>query len=86
MRDYIAAHGADNAPLLVLAAFMDDTRLCLRDLGGTWHIVRLQPGDVLIFRGDILHFGLGYTVWHYRVHAHIRPANYTGPMGLVYFP
>ena len=49
----------ESAPMSLILAIMPGTRLRLR-ANGRWQILELQVGDVLIFRGDVLHNGLGY--------------------------
>lgn len=47
------------------------TRLRIRPFGGEWTIIHLNPGDVLVFCGDLCHNGLGYPELNIRVHAYI---------------
>ena len=56
-----------------------DTRLRVRPYGGDWQIVTLNPGDMLVFRGDVCHNGLGYATLNYRVHAYVYAPDYTPP-------
>ena len=53
-RDYLATppHDERDAPLSWMLALMHDTRLRVRDFQGRWTIVRLNPGDVLVWRGE----------------------------------
>jgi hypothetical protein len=59
-----------------MVAVMADTRLCLRTLGGIWVVIVLQPGDLLVWRGDVCHHGLGYMRRNVRVHCHLYPAGF----------
>ena len=45
----------------------------------SWHILNLMVGDVMVFRGDILHNGLGYPREHLRIHAYLYPPGYDHP-------
>ena len=45
----------------------------------SWHILNLMVGDVVVFRGDILHNGLGYPREHLRIHAYLYPPGYDHP-------
>ena len=38
--------------------------------------VRLQPGDLLFFAGDLCHNGLGYARRNHRVHFYIHSPEY----------
>ena len=35
------------------------------------HIGNLKKGDVIVFRGDVRHNGVGYIEDNYRIHAYI---------------
>jgi hypothetical protein len=39
--------------------------------------VRLLPGEMLIFRGDLCHAGASYDTMHTRLHAYLDPVGYT---------
>ena len=80
-RDYLGtpSHDERDAPLSWMLALMPDTRLRVRDFQGRWTIVRLNPGDVLVWRGDVEHNGLGYSEMNYRVHGHAYPEDYARP-------
>jgi len=69
-------------PLSVVYAIQDGTRLRIKPLDGEWMIIRLKPGDMLVFRGDVCHNGLGYASENYRVHAYIYPPGYTSTSAL----
>ena len=60
-----------------MIAVMPNTRLCLRTLQRIWVIVVLQPGDLLVWRGDVCHHGLGYARRNVRVHCHPYPGGFT---------
>lgn len=34
-------------------------------------IIHLEPGDILLFRGDLVHAGAGYTERNYRMHCYL---------------
>jgi hypothetical protein len=69
-------------PRSILYAIQPGTRLRIKPLDGDWVIVELKPGDLLVFRGDVCHNGLGYASKHYRVHAHVDPPGYNTPSAL----
>ena len=66
----------EDMPLSVIVAFMPNTRLRVLSKG-TWRVLRLQPGDVLFFRGDLCHHGMGYDSVNVRVHCHLYAKFYT---------
>ena len=68
----------ENMPLSVIVAVSPRTRLRIRLLGSqTWVQVLLErTGDVLIFRGDVCHCGVGYTDLNVRVHFHLYKVGY----------
>ena len=35
--------------------------------------VEIEVGDILVWRGDLVHAGPGYNVEHYRIHAYVDP-------------
>lgn len=69
-------HDERDAPLSWMLGLMPNTRLRVRDFRGRWQIVRLNPGQVLVWRGDVYHNGLGSATWNYRVHGHAYPDDY----------
>ena len=75
---YMARHRPADAPCSVLVALMPDTRLPLRGLDGVWREVLLQPGEILVFQGNVKHYGPGYATDNYRIHAYLYPPDY-GP-------
>ena len=70
-------HPSD-APMSVMLAVMPGTRLRIF-ANDKWHILNLMVGDVVVFRGDILHNGLGYPREHLRIHAYLYPPGYDHP-------
>lgn len=42
------------------------------DKSGAW-LVSLNVGEVLVWKGDLVHAGKGYGVEHYRIHAYVDP-------------
>ena len=46
---------------------------------GRWQTVALAVGDVLVFRGDVQHYGVGYAQLNDRVHAYLVPALHPSP-------
>lgn len=63
-------------PLATLYAIERGTRLRIRSLNGEWEIITLEPGDLLVFRGDACHNGLGYAHQNIRVHAYVHPQGF----------
>ena len=55
---------------------MGGTRLALRPYDGVWIVVKLDPGDMLLFRGDVEHYGVGYPEQHFRGHAYGHAADF----------
>ena len=70
----------DEVPCAGILAVQDGTRLRLRIFGGEhkgkWVVVELNRGDVLLFRGDVCHNGLGYAVENVRIHFYIDSPAY----------
>ena len=73
---YMDGRSDEDMPFSTILAIMPGTRLRIRPFGGEWTIVRLKPGDLLIFRGDVCHNGLGYANENVRVHAYVYPPDY----------
>ena len=46
-------------------------------------LLRLAVGDMLVWRGDLVHAGAGYAEEHVRVHAYVDPPShiYQRPFG-----
>ena len=74
---YMRGREACDMPCSVIIAIMPGSclRICRLDTH-EWVIVHLEPGDVLVFRGDVCHNGLGYDVENVRVHAYLYPPDY----------
>lgn len=68
--DYPPMPGQADAdvPLAVLVALMPDTRLCVWPQSRRPKEVHLLPGDVLVFRGDLVHAGAAYANENVRLH------------------
>ena len=66
----------EDMPLSVIVAFMPDTRLRVLSRG-VWCVLVMQPGDLLFFRGDVCHHGVGYACMNVRVHCHLYGKFYT---------
>ena len=75
---------AQDAPLSVLIAIQNGSRLRIQ-VGKRWQILQLNPGDVLAWRGDVLHNGLGYAEINIRVHGYIYPNGYKPNESVVVF-
>ena len=70
-------------PSSTMYAIQDGTRLRIKPLDGDWVTLWLKPGDLLVFRGDVCHHGMGYAGKNYRVHAYLYPPGYKpGPSSL----
>ena len=72
------SHAAARAPwgdahLVLIIARHDRTRLPIYpfDKGGEREVVELNAGDVLIFRGDLIHCGADYAGLNIRIHSYI---------------
>ena len=69
-------HGNDfdpkDVPLSVVLAVQEDTFLAIRMLGETtFRLVRYGRGDMLVFRGDVCHYGVGYDRENTRLHIYV---------------
>ena len=68
---------AADVPLSVMVAIEPGARLWIFPEGCESRenalLVELNLGDILVWRGDIVHAGAGYHVIHYRVHAYVDP-------------
>ena len=68
---------AADVPLSVLLAVMEGTKLwvfprgCADDEAA--FVVRLDVGEILVWRGDLVHAGAGYSCEHVRIHAYVDP-------------
>lgn len=73
---YMQSHAPADAPFSIMFDVMGGTRLALRPYDGVWIVVKLDPGDMLLFRGDVEHYGVGYPEQHFRVHAYGHAADF----------
>ena len=74
---YMDGKSLKDMPLSVIVALMPGTRLRIRRLDThKWVVVHLEPGDVLVFRGDVCHNGLGYASENVRLHAYVYPSDH----------
>ena len=73
----------DMVPLSLLWAVETNTRLRLRPNGGDWMIITMEPCDVLVFRGDVCHNGLGYAQFNIRIHAYIDVPSFKRKAGFL---
>lgn len=67
---------ATDVPLSVMVAIEPGAKLWIYPDGcgseqETALLVELEVGDVLVWRGDLVHAGAGYGVDHYRIHAYV---------------
>ena len=62
-------------PLSVIVAVEPNTRLWIYPDGcdGDGILVPLNVGDVLVWKGTLVHAGAGYAVTHHRIHAYVDP-------------
>jgi hypothetical protein len=65
-----------DVPLSVMVAIEPGAKLWIYPDGcnsdeETALLVELEVGDVLVWRGDLVHAGAGYGVDHYRIHAYV---------------
>jgi hypothetical protein len=69
-------HDAD-VPLSALLAIMPGTKLWIFPSGcdapDDAFAVRLEVGQLMVWRGDLVHAGAGYACEHVRVHAYVDP-------------
>ena len=65
----------EDFPLSVMLAVQSGTRLWVYPEGcdGPAELLPLRVGDLLVWRGDLVHAGAGYTEEHVRVHAYVDP-------------
>ena len=57
---YMQDRAPADAPFSIMFDVMGGTRLPLRPYDGVWIVVELGIGDMLLFRGDVEHYGVGY--------------------------
>lgn len=69
----------DEMPLSAMIAIQHGTKLwifpdgCDPSRADSAYLVELEVGDVLVWRGDLVHAGAGYASDHYRIHAYVYP-------------
>ena len=61
----------DKYPLAIICALMDGTTLNVWDKDEKEKIQHLNKGDILIFRGDLIHAGSAYENENIRMHCYI---------------
>lgn len=79
----------DDVPLSALLAIQPRTCLwvfpdgCPGTGGDGGVLLSLDEGDMLVWRGDLVHAGAGYAETHYRIHAYVDPPpeRYRRPRG-----
>lgn len=47
---------------------VEESSLRIKPFGQDWQTVKLSRGDLLVFRGDVCHHGMGYDKVNVRVH------------------
>ena len=83
LKRYMRGRRDEDMPLSVILAIMPGTRLHIQPFDGEWTVVRLEPGDLLIFRGDVCHHGMGYAHENIRIHAYVYSPDYNpGPSSI----
>ena len=72
------SHASARAPwadahLVMITALQDGTKLPIHpfDKGGKCEMRLLNKGDLLVFRGDLIHFGAEYDKLNIRIHSYI---------------
>ena len=60
-----------DVPLSGIVALEAGTKLRVKPFGKSWCTVTLRAGDMLIFRGDLCHHGIGYKKLNTRLHFYI---------------
>ena len=77
--EWVLAHtDPSDAPMSVMLAIMPGTRLRVF-ANGRWQILEPAVGDIVVFRGNVLHNGMGYPAEHLRIHAYLYPPGYNHP-------
>ena len=72
-------------PLSVLVALEAAARLWVwRRADERPSLIRLDPGGVLVFRGDLCHAGVGYSIENVRVHMYLYHPAYHPPRSSIY--
>ena len=66
-----------DVPLSVLLAIQPGTKLWVFPRGcddvDAAFLVRIEVGDIMVWRGDLVHAGAGYLEDHVRIHAYVDP-------------
>jgi len=77
--DYNIRRSARPAPLVVLLAIEEDTRMIVSGHGDQVHEVTVPVGGMLVLHGGVVHAGAAYTRSNTRIHMYIgAPASYEG--------
>lgn len=79
------ARNDPQAPLVLLWAIQPHSTLDIWDRKGKKQVLRLDPGDALVFRGDLVHAGSAYTRENMRIHMYVTPPQVKPPPNRVYF-
>jgi hypothetical protein len=74
-------YNCTSATCVALFAIHTEARLDLH-VDGVWVEVVVQPGQMLLFRGDIVHRGCAYTKENTRVHVYINLPGIVSERGL----
>ena len=65
-------------PWTLLFALSDHGRIFIRTAKGGDVVVLLRAGEALLFRGDVLHGGMNYSVVNVRAHFYLEPLGSDG--------
>ena len=65
-------------PWTLLFALTDFARVFVRTADGKDVVLLLRLGEALLFRGDVLHGGMEYSVLNWRAHFYLEPLGTTG--------
>ena len=57
----------------LLFAVSDNARLFVVAADGARVVLVFQPGEAVLFRGDVLHGGMAYSYRHWRAHFYLEP-------------
>jgi hypothetical protein len=71
-----AATNPDSIPASAIISLMDGTSLkvfpgCYDRANRSGELIQLKPGDCIIFRGDLVHCGVAYSVENTRMHCYL---------------
>lgn len=75
----------EDYPYGMIVALDDNTRFIVYPDKNTKKYLRLNRGDILIFRGDLLHAGSEYYVQNIRLHAYIDVPKYKRLPNMTYY-